>query len=329
MRISKDGLHAGSQRLSIDRDVPPVCLGKLNTVRDEVAIGHNKKEKAVCVSYVRSRCDHFQFVALTAHRPQTNGIIERAVRVVKEGTSCVMVQSGLDEKWWPEAMNCFCFLRNVSTVLETGATAYKNRFGSDFSGPLIPFGAEVEYFPITSKDKTKQHAFGSKLRRGIFLGYAQHAGGGWNGDLFVVDWEELAAAQHFSDIHIKRFKQKEVTAKLVAVDCHKAHNGAMAFRVPVADGMLRQPGSSPFNSDNSDPFDRAGGSPQHSSDDNAGDDHWRELDPFDIEEESQQKGGRKCSKSVPNVPDSFQIRSKCVPNVPNPFQMRSKSVPNG
>jgi hypothetical protein len=89
----------------------------------------------------------------TPHRPQTNGIIERAVRVVKEGTSCVMVQSGLAEKWWPEAMNCFCFLRNVSTVLETGNTAYKNRFGSDFSGPLIPFGAEVTYLPITHQDK--------------------------------------------------------------------------------------------------------------------------------------------------------------------------------
>ena len=33
----------------------------------------------------------------TPHRPQTNGVVERCVRVVKEGTSCVMVQSGLDE----------------------------------------------------------------------------------------------------------------------------------------------------------------------------------------------------------------------------------------
>ena len=51
--------------------------------------------------------------------------------------------------------------------------------------------------------------------------------------------------------------------------------------------MLRQPGSSPFNSDHSDPFDRAASQP--GSSDAAGDDHWPELDPFDIEEESQQK----------------------------------------
>ena len=34
----------------------------------------------------------------TPHRSQTNGIAERAVRRVKEGTSAVLLQSGLDEK---------------------------------------------------------------------------------------------------------------------------------------------------------------------------------------------------------------------------------------
>ena len=34
----------------------------------------------------------------TLHRSETNGIAERAVRRVKEGTSAVLLQSGLDEK---------------------------------------------------------------------------------------------------------------------------------------------------------------------------------------------------------------------------------------
>ena len=33
----------------------------------------------------------------TPHRSETNGIAERAVRRVKEGTSAVLLQSGLDE----------------------------------------------------------------------------------------------------------------------------------------------------------------------------------------------------------------------------------------
>ena len=36
--------------------------------------------------------------ALTPHRSETNGIVERAVRRIKEGTSAVLLYSGLDEK---------------------------------------------------------------------------------------------------------------------------------------------------------------------------------------------------------------------------------------
>ena len=36
---------------------------------------------------------------LTPHRSETNGIAERAVRRIKEGTSAILLQSGLDEKW--------------------------------------------------------------------------------------------------------------------------------------------------------------------------------------------------------------------------------------
>ena len=36
----------------------------------------------------------------TPHRSETNGIAKRAVRRVKEGTSAVLLQSGLDENWW-------------------------------------------------------------------------------------------------------------------------------------------------------------------------------------------------------------------------------------
>ena len=40
----------------------------------------------------------------TPHRSETNGIAERAVRRVKEGTSAVLLQSGLDEKWWADSV---------------------------------------------------------------------------------------------------------------------------------------------------------------------------------------------------------------------------------
>ena len=40
----------------------------------------------------------------TPHRSETNGMAERTVRRIKEGTSAVLLQSGLDEKLWPDSM---------------------------------------------------------------------------------------------------------------------------------------------------------------------------------------------------------------------------------
>ena len=56
----------------------------------------------------------------TARRSETSGIAERAVRPVKEGTSAVLLQSGLDEKWWADSMECHCHVRKVQGLLADG-----------------------------------------------------------------------------------------------------------------------------------------------------------------------------------------------------------------
>ena len=80
----------------------------------------------------------------TPHRSETNGIAKRAGRRVKEGTSAVLLQSGLDEKWWADSMECCCNLRNIQDFLFDGKTPYERRFGMPSNGPVIPFGAAVE-----------------------------------------------------------------------------------------------------------------------------------------------------------------------------------------
>ena len=40
----------------------------------------------------------------TPYTPATNGVAERAVRRVKEGTSASLVQSGLSDRWWHRAI---------------------------------------------------------------------------------------------------------------------------------------------------------------------------------------------------------------------------------
>ena len=127
----------------------------------------------------------------TPHRSETNGIAERAVRRVKEGTSAVLFAIGSNESWWADSMECYTYLRNVTDLLSDGKMPYERRFGQPFKGPIIPFGSLVEYHPITAKDQSRIHQFGKKVLPGLFLGYALYAGGIWKGDVLIADLEEV------------------------------------------------------------------------------------------------------------------------------------------
>ena len=131
---------------------------------------------------------------LTPHLSETNGIAERAVRRVKEGTCAVLLQSGLDEKWWADSMECYYYLRNVPDLLSDGKTPHEQRFGEPFKGPTILFGAMFEYHPISLRDESRLHQFGKKVLPGIFVGYVFFAGGVWQGDIMEADmkrWTHL------------------------------------------------------------------------------------------------------------------------------------------
>ena len=145
----------------------------------------------------------------TARLHHTNGIAERAVRRVKEGTSAVLLQSGLNVSWWADSMECDTYLRNVTDLLSDGKTPYERRFGQPFKGPIIPFGSLVEYHPITAKDQSRIHKFGKKVLPGLFLGYALYAGRICKGDVLFADFEELETMDA-SEIYSKRLNAKEV-----------------------------------------------------------------------------------------------------------------------
>ena len=98
----------------------------------------------------------------TPYKSETNGIAERAVRRVSEGTACTLGQSGLTEPWWPDAMRHYCFMRNTVDKLSEpdNMTPYQKRFGVSFQGELFPFGAEVWYRPSNPVEREKLHTFG-------------------------------------------------------------------------------------------------------------------------------------------------------------------------
>ena len=95
---------------------------------------------------------------------------------MKEETSAVLLQSGLDKEWWADSMECYCNMRNIQDLLSDGKTPYERRFGMLFNGPVIPFGAMVECHPISAKDISRLHQFGPQVLPGKFLGYVLYAG---------------------------------------------------------------------------------------------------------------------------------------------------------
>ena len=156
----------------------------------------------------------------TPHRSETNGIAERAVRRVKEGTSAVLLQSGLNENWWADSMECYTYLRNIQDLLSDGETPHERRFGQPFKGPIIPFGSLVEYHPITAKDQSRIHQFGL----GLFLGYALYAG--------VTYWlQTLRSWRRWTHQKstLKRLNAKEVT--------FPKEKGEIIF--PIANGRIK------------------------------------------------------------------------------------------
>ena len=73
----------------------------------------------------------------TPHRSETHGIAGRAVRRAKEGTFAVLLQSGLNESWWADSMECYTCLRNVTDLLSDGKTPMKDVFGNHLKDRLF------------------------------------------------------------------------------------------------------------------------------------------------------------------------------------------------
>ena len=99
----------------------------------------------------------------TPHRSETNGIAQRALRRIWEGTSAVLLQSGLDEKWWADSMESYCYLRNIQGLVSDGKTPYERRFGEPFKGPIIQFDDKISPYFCQRSVKTCQEIRARRL----------------------------------------------------------------------------------------------------------------------------------------------------------------------
>ena len=167
----------------------------------------------------------------TPHRSETNGIAERAVRRVKEGTSAVLLQSGLNESWWADSVECYTYLRNVTDLLSDGKTPYERRFGQTILMDLL-FHL-VHWLSITLEQRRISHA-SINLERKFYLDCSSDTLSTrrriWKGDVLIADLEELETMDA-SEMYSKRLNAKEVIFP---------KEGEFTF--PIADGRIKTPG---------------------------------------------------------------------------------------
>ena len=147
----------------------------------------------------------------TPYRSETNWTVERVVRRVKEGTASVLVQCGPSDGWWSDAMKCYCYLRE--------------NFGFLCEWAKIPY---------------------NMLSR-IFIGCALLTGGGWPGDLPIVDWEDLEK-NISSEVNVKGFQSQQVQVTTahgqktlhVLMDRSLKQEGHVVSRLPLSPATSRR-----------------------------------------------------------------------------------------
>jgi hypothetical protein len=131
----------------------------------------------------------WEFHSSVPGRPQSNGVAERAVRRVIEGTRVVLEQSGFPQKWWSFAARHFCMAHNVTKY--HGISPWAARHGrGEFKGLRIPFGALIDFLP-SPVGATRDGKFAPNTEPGVFLGYCVHPGGIWRKAYYVASLRDF------------------------------------------------------------------------------------------------------------------------------------------
>ena len=110
--------------------------------------------------------------------PEQNGVSERANRTSVEMSRCLLIQSGLPDYLWGEAVNTACHIRNLCPSTAIGdkipLELWKGK-GCDIQGEidrLRVFGCRVWYLKSPGEGK-----FDSRADEGIFVGYDRQVKG--------------------------------------------------------------------------------------------------------------------------------------------------------
>ena len=141
---------------------------------------------------------------------ESKSVIEREIRTILEGTRANLTQAGIPEKLWPYAAQHHAMALNLSRRLDTGRIPWTERFGEDFNGRLVPFGAKVLFWNNPKQNITDASKFAPKGEDGVFLGYHIQPGFIWRQEYLVAPLKGSRDAIENDDLKVIRAKRMEL-----------------------------------------------------------------------------------------------------------------------
>ena len=152
-----------------------------------------------------------------------NGIAERMVRTVVEGSHALHENAGLPLVYWPYARRCFCPLCNVIHTFSDGTAPWTRRHAREFVSALIPFGCLVD-FKSTVEETKRLPKFSLQAIPGVSLGYDLSQGG--NGNEFVSSLPLMIFVEltlHALVLDLVLISITHVTYILTVTSTHSSH----------------------------------------------------------------------------------------------------------
>ena len=143
----------------------------------------------------------------------SKSFVEREVRQMLEGARSNLVQSGFPLQFWPLAMQHHAVAINASKQLDGKESPWQLRFGDEFPGKIMPFGAKVLFWNNPKRADNTSGKLSPTSNEGVFLGYHIQPGHSWKGEYLVAKLEALDYHVENKSLTVQRSKKVELPSE--------------------------------------------------------------------------------------------------------------------